>query len=139
MDFQAAFCFLKSTNDLWHRMRDRKEQHHVLMLDPAKFELQVEGVLRTIRQHDKYGKLPIVVISVERELSELVRSSCSFVVFKPLAASMLREALLWCFDPRALQGLFRHEVSDATTSSVSAIGPDARGEKTLSMTVSAVA
>jgi len=100
---EMELCFVKSTSELWQRMRDAKEQYHALIVDLGKSELQVETFVRTIRGHERYGQLPVVVLSDDRELPDLVRQSCSFVVFHPLAASMLREALLWCFDRRAMQ------------------------------------
>lgn len=100
---EMDLCFVKSTSELWQRMRDAKEQYHALIVDLGKNELQVETFVRTIRGHERYGQLPVVVLSDDRELPDLVRQSCSFVVFHPLAASMLREALLWCFDRRAMQ------------------------------------
>lgn len=102
----TSLVFLKSSNDLWHRMRDSKEDYHVLLLDLTKSELQVEPMLRTIRQHTRYSDLQIIVLSQEQELPEAVRNSCSFAVFLPLAASMLREALVWCFDRKSGRKLF---------------------------------
>mmetsp|Transcript_41574 Transcript_41574/g.77357 ORF Transcript_41574/g.77357 Transcript_41574/m.77357 type:complete len:867 (-) Transcript_41574:64-2664(-) len=106
----VTVVFVKSSNDLWQRLRSPKETYHLLMIDLTKPELHVEPILRTIRQGERYGQMPIVVLSAERELPEMVRSSCSFVVFLPLAAAMLREALVWCFDRRSVQKLFRLEV-----------------------------
>eukprot|EP00929_Paragymnodinium_shiwhaense_P009780 TRINITY_DN114105_c0_g1_i1.p1 TRINITY_DN114105_c0_g1~~TRINITY_DN114105_c0_g1_i1.p1 ORF type:complete len:863 (-),score=199.20 TRINITY_DN114105_c0_g1_i1:175-2763(-) len=99
--------FAKSTNELFKRFADPKEQWHALFVDLNKRETQVETLLKTIRGHSKYSKIPIVVISSERELSDLVRQECSFVVFKPLALPTLREALLWCFDRRALDSFYK--------------------------------
>merc|ERR1712007_416578 len=75
---EVTLCFVRTTAELWHRLQDPKEYHHALFLDLSKSELQVEGLLRTIRQHERYGKLPIIVISAERNLPEIVSSSCSF-------------------------------------------------------------
>eukprot|EP00401_Gymnodinium_catenatum_P024748 CAMPEP_0117569120 /NCGR_PEP_ID=MMETSP0784-20121206/58493_1 /TAXON_ID=39447 /ORGANISM="" /LENGTH=881 /DNA_ID=CAMNT_0005367081 /DNA_START=1 /DNA_END=2646 /DNA_ORIENTATION=- len=108
-----ALCFVKSTSDLWQRLGDAKEQHHAIMLDLDKKELPVESLIRLLREHGRYGALPIVVVSGERDLPEIVRQECSFVVFKPLAAPALREALLWCFNKKALQGYFRDEAAEA--------------------------
>jgi len=105
----ATICFVKSTNDLWSRFRNQKEQYDGMLLDLSKKELRPEPLLQTIRSHDRYGKLPIVVLSEHRELPDIVRSSCSFVVFMPLAASMLREALLWCYHRPAVQSRFLQE------------------------------
>merc|ERR1719291_1505305 len=79
-----------------------KETYQALLLDLSKKELQVESLLPVLREHTRYSRLPIIVLSGQAELSEVVRNSCSFVVFFPLAAAMLREALLWCFDRKAL-------------------------------------
>merc|ERR1711879_379743 len=104
--------FAKSTVDLWQRLRDAKERYHVLFLDLEKSDLQVETVLRTARQFERYENLPVVVLSpTENELSEFVQTSCSFVVFKPLVLSVVRDALLWCFNQSALRGKFRQELS----------------------------
>jgi CheY-like chemotaxis protein len=114
-----SFCFLKSTNELWQQLQDKREQHHVLVIDLARVEMQVESVISTIRQHPRYGKIPIIVLSENRDLSEQVRSSCSFVVFKPIVASMMREALLWCLDKRVLQNVLRQESVDPGTTAES--------------------
>merc|ERR1712190_208242 len=79
------------------------DHYHVLLLDLCKSELQVDPFLKTLRQHGRYGKMPIIVLAAERELSDAVKVGCSFVVFQPLSAPMLREGLLWCLDRRALQ------------------------------------
>lgn len=110
LGLEVSVSFLKSTNELWTRLRDTKEQHHTLLLDLQKSELQVEGIVRILRQHEKYGKLPIVVFAADRALPEIVRSCCSFVVYYPLSVPMLREALLWCLDRKALQEHAAYEV-----------------------------
>merc|ERR1711865_435722 len=66
----------------------------------------IEPMLRAIRHQEKYAQLPIVVLAAERELPDVVRTSCSFVVFLPLSPPMLREALVWCFDRKSVQNLF---------------------------------
>jgi CheY-like chemotaxis protein len=101
--------FIKTSNDLWPRLRDPKEQYHALLIDLTKSELPIEAILRTIRQDARYGNLPIVVLSSDRNLSDVVRACCSFVVFLPLAATMLREALVWCFDRASVQKLYQLE------------------------------
>jgi CheY-like chemotaxis protein len=111
MATEVAVNFVRSTPELLSRLRDRKEAHHALLLDLEKPDLQVEGLIKTTRQFPGYERLPIVVLSAGRELSEAVQSNCSFVVFHPLAASMLREALLWCFDRRTLQRLASFDMS----------------------------
>jgi len=103
---ETSLVFIKSSNDLWFHLRDSQEEYHVLLLDLTKNELQVEPMLRTIRQHTRYGGLQIIVLSQEHEMTEMVRSCCSFAVFLPLAASMLREALVWCFDRKSGRKLF---------------------------------
>jgi CheY-like chemotaxis protein len=105
----TQLIFIKSSIELWTRLREPKEKHHALLIDLTKNELQVEPMLRTIRGDFRYGHLPVIVLSSDRELSDMVRTSCSFVVFLPLAASMLREALVWCFDRRSVQKMFRYE------------------------------
>lgn len=100
-DFELMF--VKSTIDLWTRLNNTKEIFHVLIVDMAKTELQIERLLKTVRQHKRYGRIPILVISADRELPEVVRTSCSFVVFHPISAQTLREGLLWCLDRQALQ------------------------------------
>jgi len=106
LNANLGLFFARSTNELLKRLSDPKEQWHALFVDLNKKEMQVETLLKTIRGHSKYGKLPVVVISGERALSDLVRQECSFVVFKPIAQPTLREALLWCFDRRALEGYY---------------------------------
>jgi CheY-like chemotaxis protein len=105
----TAVSFIKSTSELWQRLRDAKENYDILLLDLTKSELQVEAIVRTIRSMEKYMHLPIVVLSGDRDLSDFVKNSCSFVVFLPLAPGMLREALVWCFDRKSAQKLFQLE------------------------------
>lgn len=105
----TALVFIKTTNDLWKRLRDGKEEFHLLLLDLTKAELQVEPLLRTLRQVEKYRDLQIIVISQDHDLPEVVRNSCSFAVFLPLAAQMLREAFVWCFDRKSGHKLFPAE------------------------------
>merc|ERR1712048_1272049 len=81
----------------------------MLLIDLTKSELQTEPLLRTIQQDARYGQIPVIVLSADRELPEFVRNSCSFVVFLPLSASMLREALVWCFDRKTVQRYFKYE------------------------------
>jgi len=99
---ELSICFTCSTADLWKRLQS-KEIFHALLVDLSKEDLEVEGLVKTIRADHQYGSLPIIVLSQERELPDLVRQSCSFVVFQPISASMLREALLWCFNRTALK------------------------------------
>jgi len=105
----APLRFVKTSNELWPRLRDTKEEYHALLVDLSKNELPIEAILRTIRHDSRYGKLPIVVMSGARDLPEMVRASCSFVVFLPLAAGMLREALVWCFDRASIQKLYKFD------------------------------
>jgi len=104
-----GLCFVKSTNELVQRLADKKEHHDALLVDLSKKEMQIESVMRLIRGHQKYGKMPVIVISSDHDLPELVRKECSFVVFKPLALPTLREALVWCFDRKTLKGYFQQE------------------------------
>lgn len=99
---EMSICFTCSTADLWKRLQG-KEVFHALLVDLSKADLEVEGLVKTIRADPHYGNLPIIVLSQERDLPDLVRQSCSFVVFQPISASMLREALLWCFNRNALK------------------------------------
>jgi len=109
---EVDLTFLRSTSELWHRLRDPKEKHHAIILDLSKTELQVDGFLKCCREHNRYGNIPIVVLSSQRELSESVRSNCSFVVFHPVAVAMLREALVWCFDRRMLLANSRYDTPE---------------------------
>lgn len=125
----TSLRFLKTSNDLWPRLRDAKEQYHALLIDLSKNELPIEAILRTIRQDSRYGKLPIVVLSGDRILSEMVRASCSFVVFLPLAAAMLREALVWCFDRTSIEKLYKFDEEQMDLECVRSIA--SRGETRL--------
>lgn len=110
---ETLVSFIKTSSDLWQRLREGKESYDVLVIDMTKSELQIEPMLRAIRQQERYSQLPIVVLSLERELSEVVRNNCSFVVFLPLAAPMLREALVWCFDRKSAQKLYPSDKTEA--------------------------
>mmetsp|Transcript_105215 Transcript_105215/g.273901 ORF Transcript_105215/g.273901 Transcript_105215/m.273901 type:complete len:148 (+) Transcript_105215:1-444(+) len=101
---EFELVFVKTSADLWTRLHIAKETYHALLVDLDKTDFQADPLLKSVRSSQRYGRLPILVLSSERELSETVRSSCSFVVFHPVAASMLREGLLWCLDKKALKG-----------------------------------
>ena len=107
---EMTICFSNSTSDMWKRLR--KEPFHALVVDLTKADLEVESLVKTLRAEPQMSMLPIIVLSKERELPELVRQSCSFVVFQPLSASMLREALLWCFNRTALKNQSYYWPSD---------------------------
>jgi CRP-like cAMP-binding protein/CheY-like chemotaxis protein len=98
-------CFAKSSTATWQKLQQPKETFHALIWDLAKSEVAVDELLKNIRMHDRYSRLPVIVLSAEHELSQTVRVACSFVVFHPVVPAMLREALLWCFDRRSLTGL----------------------------------
>ena len=99
---EMSICFSPSTVDMWKRLR--KDDFHALMLDMSKADLEIETLVKSIRADPQYGTLPIIVLAHRQpELPDLVRQTCSFVVFHPLSASMLREALLWCFNRNALK------------------------------------
>lgn len=110
---EVNLCCVKSTIELWQRLNEAKEHHSALLLDLSKNELQVESLLRTVKQHERYAKLPIIVLSSSRDLPEVVRINCSFVVFLPLSAATLREALLWCFDRQTVQQHCHYDLSYA--------------------------
>eukprot|EP00429_Kryptoperidinium_foliaceum_P000364 CAMPEP_0176021650 /NCGR_PEP_ID=MMETSP0120_2-20121206/10517_1 /TAXON_ID=160619 /ORGANISM="Kryptoperidinium foliaceum, Strain CCMP 1326" /LENGTH=935 /DNA_ID=CAMNT_0017354767 /DNA_START=88 /DNA_END=2895 /DNA_ORIENTATION=+ len=95
--------FVKSSTDLWTRLNAAKEHYHVVVLDLAKNEIQADALVELLRQHTRYAKVPILVLSAARDLSDTIRAHCSFVVFQPLFSSMIREGLLWCLDRDALQ------------------------------------
>jgi len=99
---EVDLCWVKSTIELWQRLYEPKE-HAALLLDLSKSELDVGSLLSTVKQHSRYSRLPIIVLSADRELPEVVRMNCSFVVFLPLSAATLRESLLWCFDRQTVQ------------------------------------
>jgi len=111
---ETRLCWVKSTAELWQRLYDAKEHYSALLLDLSKVELEVESVLNTIKQLERYCRMPIIVISTRRELPELVRTVCSFVVFLPLSAATLRESLLWCFDRHTVQQHCSYDMLYAT-------------------------
>jgi len=82
-------------------MQDPREAYQAFVFDLSKADLQADSLVICCREHGRYGNLPIVVLSEERELSELLRAKCSFVVYFPLVVAMLRESLLWCFDQKS--------------------------------------
>lgn len=121
----ADLYYVRSTNELWHRLRDAKEHFHCLLLDLSKNDLPVESLLTALRAHYRYGEIPVVALAEDRNLSETVQKLCSFVVFLPLSVGMLRESLLWCLDRRSVQGYFQDTSSAAglePNSKIQAIG-----------------
>lgn len=98
-------CFVKSSTATWQKLQAPKESFHALIWDLTKTEVSVDELLKNIRAHDRYSRLPVIVLSKQGELAETVRMACSFVVFHPVVPSMVREAFLWCFDRRTLTGM----------------------------------
>lgn len=134
---ETCLTFVKNTVELWQRLRDAKEEHHLLIVDLTKSELQIESFVKMIRQHERYNMLPIVVLSANHDLPEVVRSSCSFVVFFPLAAATVREALLWCFKPRALQGSSKQTTCELDVSKISRVSAFAKDIQNLRLSATA--
>jgi len=124
MSVDASVFFVKSQAELCHQLHDAKEQYHAAFLDLTKPGIQADQLCMVIRQHPRYCKLPVIVIAAEMGLSQMVRSSCSFVVFMPLVASMVRKALLWCFHRKAVQAMFETaQEEDATQWPQSSLRP----------------
>mmetsp|Transcript_19609 Transcript_19609/g.52747 ORF Transcript_19609/g.52747 Transcript_19609/m.52747 type:complete len:948 (+) Transcript_19609:70-2913(+) len=123
-----SLVFVKSVTDLWKHLNNSKEHHHALIIDLSKNELQADPLLQTIRHHGRYSRLPILVLSSDRELSDTVRVSCSFVVFQPIAASMLREGLLWCLDRQTMQAqTSKYEASSVESQSQESVAVRSSG------------
>jgi CheY-like chemotaxis protein len=99
--------FSNSSQNLWMKLHDPKETFSILFLDLSKKELQVERLLQVIRQDRKYAAVPIVVMSLELALPECVRQHCNYVIYLPFSPTSLREALVWCFDRRCAEKVFR--------------------------------
>lgn len=110
---ETKLRWVKSTTELMQRFYDAKEHYSALLLDLSKSELDVESLLTTVTKLERYGSIPIIVLSTERELPEMVRVICSFAVFLPLSASTLRESLLWCFDRHVVQQHCNYEMIHA--------------------------
>lgn len=123
---ELLLTFVKSTNALWKQLRDPKERYDVLVLDLAMSDLRVEDMLRTVRNHVGYERMPIVVLSADRELSDMVQRSCSFVVYRPFSAKTLRESLLWCLDRRLLAGRYDPHANDGEGSPGFGFGEEKR-------------
>lgn len=99
LGIEVPLCFVRTGAELIQRISDPKDQFSTLILDLEKDELKEEALLRSIRDRERYATVPIIVLSaVGRQLSDVVRRSCAFVVFHPVAAFMLRESLLWCLN-----------------------------------------
>lgn len=130
---EFELLFVKSSTDLWTRLNNAKEHYHALILDLSKNELQVDAFLKTVRQHGRYGRMPIIVLAQDRDLTDSVRTNCSFVVFQPISASMLREGLLWCFDRKAMQ---KHDRQTSPDRGAQQALKDSSSAPSLALTVS---
>lgn len=109
LSLKAELLFVKTAMELLHALSDPRQTHHVFLLDVAKPDLNVDGLLRTIRKTARYQAVPVIAISLSRNLSELVKSTCSYVVFKPPSPDIVREATVWCLDRGILESHFRKE------------------------------
>lgn len=109
LSLRAELLFVKTAMELLHVLSDPRQTHHVFLLDLAKPDLNVDGLLRTIRRAPKYQAAPVIAISLSRNLPELVKSTCSYVVFKPPSPDIVREATVWCLDRGVLESHFRQE------------------------------
>eukprot|EP00746_Dinoflagellata_sp_MGD_P007601 gnl/MRDRNA2_/MRDRNA2_115073_c0_seq1.p1 gnl/MRDRNA2_/MRDRNA2_115073_c0~~gnl/MRDRNA2_/MRDRNA2_115073_c0_seq1.p1 ORF type:complete len:871 (+),score=176.10 gnl/MRDRNA2_/MRDRNA2_115073_c0_seq1:69-2681(+) len=109
LSLRAELLFVKTAMELLHVLSDPRQTHHVFLLDLAKPDLNVDGLLRTIRRAPRYQAAPVIAISLGRNLPELVKSTCSYVVFKPPSPDIVREATVWCLDRGVLESHFRQE------------------------------
>jgi len=109
LSLKAELLFVKTAMELLHALSDLRQNHHVFMLDLAKPDLNVDGLLRTIRRTPRYQSAPVIAISMSRNLPELVKSTCSYVIFKPASPEIVREATVWCLDRGVLESHFQQE------------------------------
>jgi len=110
---EVDLCFAKTAQDMWHHLQNRHDTYSAILWDLTTLEGPVDSLLRQIREHKRYGSVPIVVLCTSHELPEIVQIACSYVVFHPLQAAMLREALLWCLDRKSLVGQLKKDASEA--------------------------
>jgi DNA-binding NtrC family response regulator len=139
---EVDLCFVRTSTELLKRMQDPREAYKAFIFDLSKADLQADNLVKCCREHGRYGSSPIVVLSEERELSELVRTKCSYAVFFPLLVSMLRESLLWCFDQKSLMSRSQRKLiaeQDSAKLALTAAAEDAADEEHLSvLSISAV-
>ncbi|CAE8714701.1 unnamed protein product [Polarella glacialis] len=69
---EMDLLFVRTASELWTEFAKMKEQHHALIIDLNKAELKVESLVRTVRSSGRYLQLPIIVISNDRDLPDVV-------------------------------------------------------------------
>mmetsp|Transcript_2091 Transcript_2091/g.3222 ORF Transcript_2091/g.3222 Transcript_2091/m.3222 type:complete len:939 (+) Transcript_2091:71-2887(+) len=119
---ELQICFAKTQADVWHRLENQKDAFHALIWDLTKSNVSVITLLTSIRQHERYGRLPIVVLSGDQRLPDMVRKSCNYVIFHPISTPILREGLLWCFDRKAVSGFVKQDASLSQSASEAVTG-----------------
>jgi CheY-like chemotaxis protein len=116
----AQLTFVKSSMECLHTLIDPRSRFNCVFLDLTKSGLNADSVVRTIRENERHADAPIIVFADQQgDLTELIRQTGSYVVFKPVVGRVMREAVVWC-----MRGNHRppHGSEHAETNPISEVG-----------------
>jgi len=66
-------------------------------VDLTKPGLNADSVVRTVRENQRHADAPVIVFADQQEdLSEFIRQTGSYVIFKPVVGRVMRDAVVWC-------------------------------------------
>ena len=99
-------------------------------MDLAKPGLNADSVVRTVRENQRHADAPIIVFAEQQEeLSEFIRQTGSYVIFKPVVGRVMREAVVWCL--KAPRPSPSDQTSDARPLTDASLMPSSEGARTL--------
>jgi len=119
----ATLFFVKTSMELLHAIGDHRNEFHTIFIDLGKANLKLSPILKTIHGHHRYRFIPIVAIATSRVLPETVTTLCCYVVFKPVAPVVVREAIVWCLDRKTLLKLQGPPPADGNSAHNSSMLP----------------
>lgn len=126
----AGLTFVKSSMECLHAIIDPRSQYTCFFVDLAKPGLNADSVVRTVRENQRHADAPIIVFAEQQEeLSEFIRQTGSYVIFKPVVGRVMREAVVWCL--KAPRPSPSDQTSDARPLTDASLMPSSEGARTL--------
>jgi CRP-like cAMP-binding protein/CheY-like chemotaxis protein len=93
----AGLTFVKSSMECLHAIIDPRSQYTCFFVDLTKPGLNADSVVRTVRENARHADAPIIVFADQQEdLSDFIRQTGSYVIFKPVVGRVMRDAVVWC-------------------------------------------
>merc|ERR1719163_1377441 len=93
----AGLTFVKSSMECLHAIIDPRSQYTCFFVDLTKPGLNADSVVRTVRENQRHADAPVIVFADQQEdLSDFIRQTGSYVIFKPVVGRVMRDAVVWC-------------------------------------------